>query len=342
MADFQLAVNTDEKLTLIEEQVKDGYSIIIFPEGTRSQDCEIKRFHKGAFYLAEKLKLDIIPVVLHGTGYCMTKGEFLLKNGLMTIKVLERISPENLNFGEGYSQRTSKISKFFKNEYKILSEEVEDTQYFKDQLITNYLFKGPVLEWYMKVKIMLENNYKIYNEIIPKKNKILDVGCGYGFLAYMLSFTSKDREILGLDYDEEKINVAQHGFLKSQQLNFLYQDIINYQFENFDTIILSDVLHYLQPNEQETILSKCLNHISNDGMIIIRDGDGDLKERHKGTKLTELFSTKIIGFNKYTSQGLSFLNAKFLDDFALNNNLLITKIDNAKYTSNIFFILKKA
>ena len=83
MADYQLAENTDNKLEFMKEKVADGYSIIVYPEGTRNKDGIIQRFHKGAFYLAEKLNIDILPIVLHGTGYCMSKGEFLLKDGQM-------------------------------------------------------------------------------------------------------------------------------------------------------------------------------------------------------------------------------------------------------------------
>jgi len=50
----------------IKERMNDGYSVIIFPEGTRSSDCKIKRFHKGAFFLANKLDLEIQPILLHG------------------------------------------------------------------------------------------------------------------------------------------------------------------------------------------------------------------------------------------------------------------------------------
>jgi 1-acyl-sn-glycerol-3-phosphate acyltransferase len=342
MADFQLAVNADAKIDKIEEQLKDGYSVIIYPEGTRNKDGIIKRFHKGAFYLAEKLNIDILPIVLHGTGYCMTKNEFLLKNGLMTIRILDRIKPDDAIYGIGYAERTNKIAKYFKEEYRKLSEETETANYYKDQLISNYLFKGPVLEWYMKVKLKLEKNYTIYNEIIPKKNKILDIGCGYGFLSYILSFTSAEREILGVDYDEEKINVAQHGFLKSAQLNFKYENVLDHQFEKYDTIILSDVLHYLQPDEQNKVLSNCINSIPDDGMVIVRDGDADMEEKHKGTKLTELFSTRLIGFNKTSENGLSFLSYKKMQEFAETHHLKLTKIDETKYTSNVFFILKKA
>lgn len=63
----------------LRRKVEEGYSILVFPEGTRSADSNIKRFHKGAFLLAEKLNLDILPVIIHGAGDCMTKGENHLK-----------------------------------------------------------------------------------------------------------------------------------------------------------------------------------------------------------------------------------------------------------------------
>ena len=342
LADFQLADNTPEKIDLLAKQVKEGYSIMVFPEGTRNKNGQISRFHKGAFYLAEQLKLDVLPIVLHGTGYCMTKGEFLLKNGSITLKTLDRIKPDDLSYGIGYSERTTKISKYFKTEFANLSQEIETASYYKEQLFNNFIFKGPVLEWYMKIKVRLEKNYTIYDELIPKNHKILDIGCGYGFLSYILSFTGKEREILGLDYDAEKISIAQNGFLRSKNLDFKHQDILNFKFKNYDTIILSDVLHYLQPKEREFILLECVKSISADGMIIIRDGDAELKEKHKGTKLTELFSTQIIGFNKMAESGLSFLTYSAIQAFADANRLKLSRIDHSKYTSNVFLILKKA
>lgn len=47
-----------------------GYSIAIFPEGTRSKDCSIGRFHQGAFYVSEQLGIDILPMCLYEQGRC--------------------------------------------------------------------------------------------------------------------------------------------------------------------------------------------------------------------------------------------------------------------------------
>ena len=65
---------------------------MIFPEGTRSADCSILRFHRGAFYLAEQLQIDIIPVMIHGVGHVLPKQEFMLRKGEIRIQVMPRIS----------------------------------------------------------------------------------------------------------------------------------------------------------------------------------------------------------------------------------------------------------
>jgi len=341
MADYYPVVDgVEESIEKLSAIVKEGYSIVIFPEGTRSVDGVIKRFHKGAFFLAEKLKIDILPILLHGTGYCMTKGDFLLKDSQMTIKYLPRIKPEDSSYGETYSERAKYIGRFFRRQHKILSEQIETTSYFRHYLVSNFIFKGPVLEWYMKIKLSLENNYKLFNDLLPRHGNILDMGCGYGFMSYMLGYTSSQRKIKGVDYDSDKIEIARHGYLKSSNVSFEQANVLDYEFNRMDAVILSDVLHYLQPHEQISLLEKCVQGIQDKGMIVIRDGIKDLAKRHKGTKLTEWFST-IFGFNKTSEYGLSFLSSKLIYDLASKHDLQLSAIDNTKFTSNIIFILKK-
>jgi 2-polyprenyl-3-methyl-5-hydroxy-6-metoxy-1,4-benzoquinol methylase len=116
---------------------------------------------------------------------------------------------------------------------------------------------------------------------------------------------------------------------------------LKFEFENYDAIILSDMLHYLQPDEQKLIIERCIEHLNENGVIIIRDGNKDLEERHKGTKLTELFSTKLIGFNKTSGSGLSFLSGKTIHAIAEANGMNCEELDNTKLTSNVIFVIKK-
>lgn len=341
MADYVMAEDAEKSMDHLARCVEDGYSIVIFPEGTRSVDCTIKRFHKGAFYLAEKLNIDILPVVLHGTGYCMTKGEFLLKNGQMTTKFLPRISPGDPRYGNGYAERAKYIGRYFRQEYQRLCEELETPSYFKEQLISNFLFKGPFLEWYMKIKLKLERNYKVFNELLPKKGHILDLGCGYGFLSYMLGYTSNQRTVRGVDYDEHKIEIAQHGYLKGKHVSFEQCNALEYEFDQYDAIVISDMLHYLQPADQSTLLEKCIASLCAGGMLVIRDGIKELEARHQTTRLTEWFSTRFFRFNKTGANGLSFVSSQFIRDMAEKHALEVSMIDNTIFTSNVIFVLKK-
>ncbi len=342
MADYFPAEQVDQKMDQITDRVKHGYSLVIFPEGTRSEDGTVKRFHKGAFYLAEKLGIDILPVMIHGTNYTLTKKDALLKNGQVTLKFLTRIKPVDEQFGNGYVERTKNIGRYFRSEFNALRTEIEQPAYYREKLIYNYLYKGPLLEWYMRIKTKLENNYTIFHELVPRQGKILDIGCGFGFMSYMLYFVSNKREITGIDYDEEKIETANHCFSKTTAINFVHSDILNFSFEKYDAIILADILHYLQPGEQDLVLEKCITQLNPGGIVIIRDGDKDVIDKHKKTQLTEFFSTKLFKFNKTTEKGLSFLSGRMVRDKAVLHNLECREIRDSTLTSNTIFVLGKS
>lgn len=56
-----------------EKALKQGNSVLIFPEGTRSPDGQIKDFKLGAFILALKMKAPILPIVISGTNAALPK-----------------------------------------------------------------------------------------------------------------------------------------------------------------------------------------------------------------------------------------------------------------------------
>lgn len=337
---YPVADGAEDSIEPLKDLVNRGYSIMVFPEGTRSYDDKMKRFHKGAFYVAEQLKLDIVPVLLHGVNNTMQKGDWLLKNGISSIYIHPRIKPEDTNFGISYSERAKLIGRWMRNQLEEVKKENETPEYFKERLIRSYTYKGPVLEWYCRVKISLENYYQQFHELLPREGTFYDLGCGYGFMTYMLYWAAMDREFIGIDYDEEKIETAQYNFMRDEGIRFEQGDLSKVKLEACDGIIISDVLHYLLPEQQTELLEKCYASLNNNGKLIIRDGVSELTERIKGTKMTEVFSTKIFNFNKTQNQ-LHFISRKMVEDFAAKYNMHISVIDNAKHTANLIFILQK-
>jgi 2-polyprenyl-3-methyl-5-hydroxy-6-metoxy-1,4-benzoquinol methylase len=261
---------------------------VIFPEGTRSLDGEIKRFHKGAFYLAEHLNIGILPILIHGTGYTMAKNDFLLKDGTITIKYLPRIMQDDRRFGPGYAEKTKLIGRYFKEEYKQLSIATEQPVYFKEQLIYNYLYKGPLLEWQLKLKLWREKYYQLFHELLPAKGRILDIGSGYGDMAYLLHFASKEREFICIDNDEDKIEIANNCFSKDKKINFIFADIRKFEFQNYDAMIMVDFLQHLQKEIQTALIEKCISHLKPDGRLIIRTHNKDLTPKDKNALVKDL------------------------------------------------------
>jgi 2-polyprenyl-3-methyl-5-hydroxy-6-metoxy-1,4-benzoquinol methylase len=229
----------------------------------------------------------------------------------------------------------------FESSYSEKRKLISNTDYFRGKLIKNYVFKGPVVEWYTRIKTGLEDNYKVFDELVPVKSKIVDVGCGYGYLSYMLSLTSPEREITGIDYDEEKIEIAANGVLRTPKLNFFHSDVLEYAYEKSDVFIISDVLHYLKEERQAVLIRKCLDNLNEGGTLIIRDGNSELEERHKGTKLTEFFSTKVVGFNKVTIDKLCFTSKEKILSIVSGYPVSVEILDTTQFTSNIIFIIRR-
>ena len=337
---YPVTEGAEESVDKLRDRMLEGYSVVIFPEGKRSEDGKIKRFHKGAFYLAEALQKRILPLIIHGAHDCIPKGTFYLNKGQVTLKFLPQIEPDDQRFGGTYSERTKSISRYFREEFSTLAKESETPHYFSQKLITNYLYKGPVLEWYLRIKLKLENDYAPFDELIPSKGTVLDLGCGYGFLCYMLQLLSDERSITGVDYDEEKIETANNGYLKTEKLKFYCADVTTFPLDNYDTIVVSDVLHYLTVADQDGLLKRCFEALNYGGRLIIREGNSDLVHRHAGTRLTEFFSVTLLGFNKSVNS-LNFVSGERIKNLAKSNGLTVSTIDDAKFTSNVIFVIQK-
>ncbi len=75
-----------------------GNSVLIFAEGTRSPDGNIKAFKPGAFILASQMKVPILPVVISGTNKALPKKSFNFHGSHpICIRVLDEISPESFS-----------------------------------------------------------------------------------------------------------------------------------------------------------------------------------------------------------------------------------------------------
>lgn len=78
-----------------EQALAGGNSIMMFPEGTRSLDGRLRPFKPGAFALAQRVGVPLLPIVLQGTGNALPKRGFVLQGRHeIRIRVLDEIPYE--------------------------------------------------------------------------------------------------------------------------------------------------------------------------------------------------------------------------------------------------------
>jgi uncharacterized protein len=271
----------DNSLPIIKKRIEEGYFILIFPEGHRSKDGHIQRFHRGVFYIAEKLNLDILPLMIFGSSDFLRKGVFWGKPNRLFQQILPRIRPEDKAFGDNYSERTRQVRRYYREEYAKFSMRHNTPAYNVLNLKLNYLFKGPVLEWDLRIKMFRDNNFSIYCDLLPRKGEILDLGCGYGYISYMLMLTSRDRVITGVDLDSRKITVAGNCFLKNDKISFIHADVTDYPVTPQDGFLFGDGLNYLSNDLQKSLLQKCIRNLKPGGTILIRERKNFFTSREK-------------------------------------------------------------
>ena len=103
----------DQREAVIKRVLDEGYSLLVYPEGTRSINGEIGRFHRGAFYYAEQYHLPIQPLLIEGMADYMPKGQWALKPAYATVRVLPLIPADDTSFGPNYKKRAKSVERYY-------------------------------------------------------------------------------------------------------------------------------------------------------------------------------------------------------------------------------------
>ncbi|WP_407847786.1 MMPL family transporter [Chryseobacterium sp. KCF3-3] len=220
---YPVSQGIENGMDKLKEKVEQGYSLVVFPEAERSYTNDVKRFHKGAFYLAEQFGLDILPLYIHGNSEVLPKGDFIIYNGSITVKVGNRISKDDMSFGKNYSERTKRINAYFREEFAKLREEIEDENYFKKKLFLSYLYKDS--EMVKAVKEDFNANKSVYFELnkhISNDANILHLADDFGQKDALLTLYQASRRVFSLIQNDEKRATAAHSYLvKRRKIQYI-------------------------------------------------------------------------------------------------------------------------
>lgn len=87
-----------QSIRLAGERVKEGASVLAFPEGTRSLDGKIREFKKGAFVVAIEAQVPIVPVAIEGAQRVLPRGGFRVRPGEIRVGIGAPIPTHGLRY----------------------------------------------------------------------------------------------------------------------------------------------------------------------------------------------------------------------------------------------------
>jgi SAM-dependent methyltransferase len=296
----------DPQITLqrCRERLATGASVHFYPEGTRSPDGFVQRFHRGAFELAIELNQEILPVILCDTWTSVPRDAYWFEPYHAAVCALPRVTPGNFDYSLGSTALMQHCEKIVRDALQKQLDELNTPRVLRRKVERLYRYQGAFTEKFVHLKMKLDPVFPWLDQVVPRAGFILDLGCGYGIATHWLAHTTDQRSFLGLDYDENKIRIAQCTAPQHPRIQFQIGDILECDLPACEAILLIDVLHYWTPEKQQLILDKARRALRPGGKLILRDGAKSDAGAHQHIHRWEVFATKF-GLNQ-TREGLHF------------------------------------
>jgi SAM-dependent methyltransferase len=149
------------------------------------------------------------------------------------------------------------------------------------------LYDGRALQGYVRWKVRTDLAYSAARDALRGRTApLVDVGCGVGLLPLYLREHGHSAPIVGIDFDQRKIDVARKAGRGYADVEFIAGDARDPLPQGRDVILL-DILHYFDSVSQQTILANAARAAGEDGVIVIRQGICDGSWRHRFTALVD-------------------------------------------------------
>jgi len=145
--------------------------------------------------------------------------------------------------------------------------------------------------WYSLCKLVLDPLYDdVRGLLLHNQAPVLDVGCGIGLMLHCLRASGIRSSYVGVDLDAAKIAIARNtGPDALDDAQFQVRDLTVDFPRHCGSVMLLDVLQYLEPDAQSALLAHAAQCVSPDGKLIIRGGLDDGSLRAAFTRVSDRF-----------------------------------------------------
>ena len=198
-------------VNVLQKYVDNGYSFVVFPEGERNDSSSILRFHKGAFYLAEKLNLDILPVFIHGFNHVLPRNSLCVYRGSLSVFVRPVIRRSNAEWGSDYVELTKRVHDYYIKEYRNIAGKLETADYYAPIVKDRYRYKGVDIFSTVVRNLKRTSNYSAQVESYAGQKEIRIDNAGYGELALLCALVYPESKIVVTAADAERADVLRYS-----------------------------------------------------------------------------------------------------------------------------------
>ncbi len=135
---------------------------------------------------------------------------------------------------------------------------------------------------------------------VPRSGNILEVGCGHGVFTTFLAISSPDRSVVGIDIDGEKIALAKQSVLglRNGEANLSFEHRASGDVPlidgGWDAIVFADVLYLLPVEARTALLAECVEALSPDGLLVVKEVDTSPKFKAQMAQFQEFLATKVL------------------------------------------------
>ena len=216
---YPISDGYDKNLGRLQKLVERGYSVVVFPEGTRSVTGEILRFHKGAFQLAQALNIDILPVFIHGASHVMPKNDFVLREGQLYVEIEKRMPAEEVKSMETRALALQ-VHRYYVEHFKEIRRQRENTEYVLPFVRYKYIYKGHETERECRRNLRRIRARAAEIDAMDCKSIVLN-DSGFGELAWTIALVHPETQVYAVETDEDKYLIASHCSYIPDNLHFL-------------------------------------------------------------------------------------------------------------------------
>lgn len=284
----------------VSAAIADGHSVLVFPEGKRSRDGKIGRFHNGAFAMARRLGVEVQPLAMVNTRGVVPYRAWWVGDHHAVMAGLEPMDPADFPGDAGISypdngadrEMARACRQRIRTRVTELWPSTQNGPTWFHLLGGMYRYFGPLISHYAVWKCRLDPLIRELPALCPGEGRILVAGGGFGLMTARLALACPGREIISVDLDERKLSYARAALGTNYPVQYVESDIRDLPSGEFDLVLAVDILHYWDDKTQRDLLQTLSDRVAPGKRLIFREGCTDGRRRPSMVALFEQLAVR--------------------------------------------------